>query len=212
MSPQQTDTIPQAVISQLIEDALQDPQLPRNNPTEAFWQLPAAQLSKTQSAELPATTTYAIIGSGITGCSVAKNLLANLPEDSQSTCTVFEARSLTSGATGRNGGHLLSPVPEEFGLLEKGLGEVEAMKIGRFANRTLDSMHNLAAAEGLAEIAEIRHVRTIAGYRDEDALEEAKRSLLKYENCVPEAKGDGEVLSSEEAANVSKRTIIEYQY
>lgn len=206
MPSKTNDRIPQSVISQLVKDAVQDPQLPRNNPTESFWQLPVADISSIQSAELPSVTTYAIIGSGITGCSVAKNLLADLPAKSQSSVTVFEARSLTSGATGRNGGHLLSPVPEEFGTIEKAFGATEAAKIGRFANRTLDSMYSIATAEGLAETAEIRHVRTATGYRNEDALKEAASSIKRYEDCVSEAKGDGKVLTSKEAENVSSMT------
>lgn len=203
MPPTQGDKVPQSIVTQLKKDALKDPQLPRPSPTEAFWQIPAADISKAQSAELPTATTYAIIGSGITGCSVAKNLFANLPADSRSTVTVFEARTLTSGATGRNGGHLLSPVPEEFGLMEKGFGVADATKIGRFANRTLESMYALAASEGLTDAGEVRHVRTITGFRNEESLQEAKKSFLRYEECVPEAKGDGKVLSSEQAANVS---------
>lgn len=94
--------------------------------------------------------------------------------------------------------------------MEKGFGEAEATKIGRFANRTLNSMHSLAASEGLAETAEIRYVRTITGYKDEEALQKAESSFLRYEECVPEAMGDGQVLSSDEAANVSLRiTIVE---
>ncbi|CZT24674.1 uncharacterized protein RCC_10401 [Ramularia collo-cygni] len=199
MIPKQNNKVPPEIVQQLIKDALQDPQLPRQNPTEAFWQLPAAEHAKAQSAKLSSVTTYAIIGSGITGCSVAKNLLDNLPADSNSTVTVFEARSLTSGATGRNGGHILSPVPEEFGAMSKGFGATEAAKIGRFANRTLESMHGLAATEGLTEAAQVRHVRTITGFRDEKLLDEAKKSFLKYEECVQEAQGDGQVLTSEEA-------------
>lgn len=87
--------------------------------------------------------------------------------------------------------------------MEKGFGKSEATKIGRFANRTLESMHNLAASEGMTETAEVRHVRTVTGFSNAESLQEAEKSFLRYEECVPEAKGDGKVLSSEEAANVS---------
>lgn len=212
MSAKQGDEIPQDVIDRLVNDAHQDPQLPRPNPTEAFWQLPPSPISTIQSAELSSVTTYAIIGSGITGCSVAKNLLDNLPVESQSTVTVFEARSLTSGATGRNGGHLVSPIPEEFGAMETGFGKAEATKIGKFANRTLESMYALAASEGLTENAEIRRVRTVTGYRDEEAFKEARSSFLRYEECNSEAKGDGKAVSGDEAAKVKFYKAIKQRH
>lgn len=204
MSSGKTGTVPQRVISRLIASALADPQLPRQNATEAFWQLPASDISLAKSPKLPTSTTYAIIGSGVTGCSVAKNLLENLPSDSKATVTVFEARALTSGATGRNGGHLLSPLPEEFVLMEQHYGTEETTKIARFANRTLDKMHGLAenADAELANAAEVRKVRTVTGYRSKEAFEDAKASQKRYEECLPEFKGDHEVIDGEEAVKV----------
>lgn len=201
-----TNAVPQRVISRLISTALQDPQLPRQNPTEAFWQVPVSNISRQQSSTLPASTTYAIIGSGVTGCSVAKNLLENLPSESKATVTVFEARALTSGATGRNGGHLLSPLPEEFTLMEKHYGTEETIKMARFANKTLDKMHALAenADSELGKAAEVRKVRTVTGYRSKELFEEAKASQKRYEECLPEFKGDHEAIDGEEAVEVSR--------
>ncbi|KAF2166966.1 hypothetical protein M409DRAFT_23011 [Zasmidium cellare ATCC 36951] len=201
MSSSKTNPVPQRVISRLIASALQDPQLPRQSPTEAFWQVPVSNISRQQSSKLPSSTTYAIIGSGVTGCSVAKNLLENLPSESKATVTVFEARALTSGATGRNGGHLLSPLPEEFTLMEKHYGTEETIKMARFANRTLDKMHGLAenADPELRKAAEVRKVRTVTGYRSKELFEEAKASQKRYEECLPEFKGDHEAIHGEEA-------------
>lgn len=47
------------------------------------------------------TTGMLIVGSGITGTSVAKHLLEGQPD---ARVTIVEARTLCSGATGRNGG------------------------------------------------------------------------------------------------------------
>ncbi|EGP83060.1 uncharacterized protein MYCGRDRAFT_50896 [Zymoseptoria tritici IPO323] len=107
-------SVPSKILFNLIKSAQKDPKLPPANPTSAFWQEPPSSISTIQSPTLPTQTDYAIIGSGVTACSVAHNLLSQLPPDSKSTVTIFEARSLCSGATGRNGGHLLSPIPEEF--------------------------------------------------------------------------------------------------
>ncbi|KXT06819.1 hypothetical protein AC578_7257 [Pseudocercospora eumusae] len=199
MTTMRADRAPSSVISHLVIDAQKDPLLPRPNPTQAFWQLPPAPISQTQSAELPSRTTYAIIGSGVTGCSVAKNLLENLPADSKDTVTILEARTLTSGATGRNGGHLLSPLPEEFLRVEKFLGREETAKISRFAVRTLESMYALADEdESLSTAAEARRVTTITGYYDQDTFEAAKESHERYEESLPEFKGDHRVYTAED--------------
>lgn len=80
-----------------------DPGLPRPNPTQSFWQMPPhPELSTIQSPELPKETDIVIIGSGITGCSVARALLEEEPLGPVHV-TILEARTLTSGATGRNG-------------------------------------------------------------------------------------------------------------
>lgn len=60
----------------VLAQMLGDPQLPRENPTTSFWQIPPhPNVSATRSVKLSEKTSYAIIGSGVTGCSVANNLL-----------------------------------------------------------------------------------------------------------------------------------------
>ncbi|KAL4791930.1 FAD dependent oxidoreductase [Aspergillus venezuelensis] len=59
----------------LLELIQQDPGLPRDNPTASYWQHIAHKLSNVKSASFTPTTDIAIIGSGITGASVAKTLL-----------------------------------------------------------------------------------------------------------------------------------------
>ena len=204
--PKLDPQVPKAIILQLIDAALADPQLPRPNPTEAFWQLPAhPTVSKAQSSQLPAQCDYAIIGSGATGCSVAKNLLDNLPTDSQATVTLLEARTLCSGATGRNGGHLVSPYPFEYDFLEQTLGQDEATKCARFANRTLETMYGLARSEdkALADAAEIRRVRSITGFWTQEGFNAAKAGIQRYEEIVPDERGDSEICESEEETRVS---------
>lgn len=85
---------------------LSDPGLPRTNGSDPYWLSAKHHLAEAQSPSLPTATDVAIIGSGITGTSVAYNLLKNL--GSGLAVTVLEARALCSGATGRNGGNLLS--------------------------------------------------------------------------------------------------------
>lgn len=197
--------VPQDILSKLIDAAKADPQLPRPNPTEAFWQSPAhPTVSTVQSPQLPAQCDFVVIGSGATGCSVAKNLLDNLTTGSQATVTVLEARTLCSGATGRNGGHLVSPYPFEYDSLERTLGEDEATKCARFANRTLETIYQLASQDQeLCSVAEARRVRGITGYWNRDGFQAAKAGIERYEEIVPDERGDAEVVDNQEKIRVS---------
>jgi hypothetical protein len=89
-------------ISNLVSKISQDPGQPSARPTESFWQIPPhPELSTKQSLILPETADVISIGSGMTAASIAHHLLSN---DSRINVIVLEARTLCSGATGRNGG------------------------------------------------------------------------------------------------------------
>ncbi|ATY61677.1 FAD dependent oxidoreductase [Cordyceps militaris] len=189
----------------LLAQVKEDPGLPRPQPTTSFWQVPPhATLADKQSPQLPASTDIAIIGSGITGCSVAKNILDISSRSAGSdavTVTVFEARTLVSGATGRNGGLLTSFVPEEFADLAEHYGAEEAVKIARFAKRSLDKVHELAnASPERKERSQVRPLRDVVCFSDPGDFAEAKRSWRLYEEHIPEDRGKTEFLSPAEAA------------
>ncbi|KAJ4147289.1 hypothetical protein LMH87_001823 [Akanthomyces muscarius] len=189
----------------LLDQAKQDPGLPRPQPTTSFWQLPPhPTLANKQSSKLPDTTDVAIIGSGITGCSVAKHILdisAQIASGDAMTVTVFEARTLVSGATGRNGGLLSSFVPEEFGDLLEHYGAEEAVKLARFANRSIEKLHELAgSSRELKELSQARRLRDVVCFSNSDDFAEGEKSWRLYEEHVPEDKGKTEFLSPEEAA------------
>jgi hypothetical protein len=78
-------------------------QLPLANPTISYWQDPPdATLADYLSSEtVPETADTVIIGSGITGSSIAYNLLNS--SKSAGKVVLLEARQACSGATGRNG-------------------------------------------------------------------------------------------------------------
>lgn len=191
----------------LIRQVHQDPGLPRQQPTTSFWQIPShPTLSEKQSPQLPSTTDIAIIGSGITGCSLAKHILDMSAESSTLdtlTVTVFEARTLASGATGRNGGLLTSCVPEEFTEFCEFYGDKEANKMARFVNRNLEMLHDLSRlTPELEKNSQVRRLLDIICYSDHKTFIEAKESWTRYEELVPEDRGKTQFLTARDAAEV----------
>ena len=76
---------------------------PVSNPTTSYWQDPPDEIaSYTSSSSQPDEVDTVIIGSGITGASIAYNLLTSEAYDGEKIL-MLEAREACSGATGRNG-------------------------------------------------------------------------------------------------------------
>lgn len=198
--------ISESLLAKLNAQVHADPQLPRPNPTPSFWQLPPhPTLAEVQSETLATTTDYAIIGSGVTACSVVKTLFEQAsPRARDFSVTVFEARTLTSGATGRNGGVLTSFVPGDYKLLSETFGHDNAVRIGRFANATLEKMHVLAnSTDELREASEVRKLVDVISFLDEESFRDAQESYRLYEEHVPEDRGSAQILTAQETELVS---------
>lgn len=119
-----------------------------------------------------------IIGSGITGFSVARTLLAS---DPNLRVTVLEARTICSGATGRNGGHLVSYGGANYNELKQTYGKAEATKIIEFTfksvRRTKDVIEGLGNA---ADGSEFRPVTRIRTFGDHQSFNEARQSIDEF--------------------------------
>ncbi|KAM0327048.1 hypothetical protein ACHAQA_006171 [Verticillium albo-atrum] len=165
----------------------QDPGLPYSNPTVSSWQVPAHPLASTQSPTLPERTDFAVIGSGITGCSVTKTLLEHQATAS-SHVTVFEARTLVSGATGRNGGHLVTASGHTYGPLAEAHGAEAAKQITRFSILNIEHIMNMVGEmdPALQDECQIRNVLKVMAVGDEETWAAAKSSVLGFQASVPE--------------------------
>ncbi|KAJ6016845.1 hypothetical protein N7451_000224 [Penicillium sp. IBT 35674x] len=172
----------------------QDPGLPRSNPTASYWQHEPHPLSAIQSAVLPATTNIAVIGSGVTGASVCKALLEM---DQNHHVTVFEARTLCSGATGRNGGQMAINAAETYEQMKLDVGAEMAGKIIRFNIKTLNRLREIAQ-EFAAEYAECTDVTKLRAFKDMPSFEKAKAGIKALELDHPSLKGIYSVLTAEE--------------
>jgi hypothetical protein len=184
--------------SMLKELLLADPGLPNHNPTESYWQHVPHPLSEIQSPTLPDNTDIVVIGSGITGTSVAKFLLEGRPD---TNVTILEARTLCSGATGRNGGHLVTFGGAGYSSLKRVHGPEMAVKILRFAQDTYDAVLR-EARDHASEESEMRIVARVRAFGDLKSFEEVKRSVGEYEQDYPEYRGRLSFVDEEQAHEV----------
>src|SRR4051812_44305680 len=109
----------------LLDRANVSPGLPVANPTVAFWQEdpPFPELVNIQSEKLPDKADIVIIGSGITAAAIARTVLHESHRTGETRrVVVCEARTLCSGATGRNGGHIKASPHELFGRYRTQMG------------------------------------------------------------------------------------------
>ena len=118
------------------------PGLPRPNPTSSYWQTPPASLATHRTTvEFPSSADVIIVGSGITGATVAYELLSRPQPPS---VVMLEARTACSGATGRNGGHTKCASYRSFLENVRALGEEEAAKMARFEYSCMKAVHAFA--------------------------------------------------------------------
>lgn len=184
-------TFPENALLNLIT---QDPGLPSDNPTAAYWQHLPHRLSNARSAILPQTTDIAIIGSGITGVSVAKTILE---QDQTARVTVFDARTLCSGATGRNGGQLAINAAEIYPKLKEEFGAQIAGKIIRFNIETLEAIRRIAAQFASDRDPELTKVMKIRSFKDGRSFQRVRQGIEALEADHPSLRGLYTVLGPE---------------
>ena len=88
-----------AAYERLVQRLQEDPGLPVPNPTLPFWHDVLSPIDSLSSSTLPEYADVVIIGSGITGTSIARTLLTTGVPTLR--VVMLEARTVCSGATGR---------------------------------------------------------------------------------------------------------------
>ncbi|EED17442.1 conserved hypothetical protein [Talaromyces stipitatus ATCC 10500] len=171
----------------LAEKASRDPGLPVSNPTSAYWQSEPHELANHQSTQLLSTVDIAIIGSGMTGISSAYHLLQTRPD---LRVTILEARSLTSGATGRNGGHCKEDPYDDYEDLKELYGKEGAKKVLRFRLAQLDALVELVGKLGsdAEKLSCLRRVDGLDVFYDQEAFDRVKEKVKNYLEDFPEEK------------------------
>lgn len=186
-----------------------DPGLPASNPTTSFWQsLPRLHVQVTQSETLPETRDIVILGSGITGCSVAHWLLR---EDNRISITVLDARGICSGATGRNGGHVRCVAVQDYDRLSRKYGHDAAVKMVRFSLSHFESIASTAREFGnrVFEDSELREVQTVSAILDQAKMNDMTAMLKRFNTAFPDLKGQWTICGPEQAAKVGYMSVYD---
>lgn len=180
------------------------PSLPHPQPTAAAWQQPPhPSVSGAQSPALPQKTDVVVIGSGISGISVARSLLhATRSKGQPLRVTMLEARTAVSGATGRNGGHLVSGSEDMFPHLAETAGFEQALEVARFSEANIRHLRELAHHLPFAdrEAAELRILDSATAYEDQDDLDEAAQASKALNQKLPDSTIEYQYYSSRNAS------------
>lgn len=150
---------------------------------------------------MPTDRDFAIIGSGITGLSVARSLLERHPT---ATVTVLEARALCSGATGRNGGQMAANAGEQYMNLAETHGVETAGKIVDFTFRNLEKMQELIEEYDAVELSEMQRLRKLRVFLTQGKFDDFKKSIARLEVDHPSKKGLYTILDADAVLTVSR--------
>lgn len=194
-----------------------EPGLPVENPTRSFWMFPPSPIAR-HSSDLPQYADVVIIGSGITGTSVAKTLLDRAhAEGKLPVVLMLEARDACSGATGRyvihlmvdgrssihrNGGHISPLLYHDYAILRQDHGDVVAQKMIQFRLAHLHALRRAAEEEGVLEESQWRQVETVDAYYNRELFARAKAKVQGYQQALPFEASHHRVYESAEAIQV----------
>lgn len=157
--------------------------LPVPNPLQSYWQTPPHLLSTHRSTEtLPPTTDIAILGTGISGASLAHHLSTQSP---RLKILLLEARSACSGATGRNGGHTKPGIYRFWADAVHNHGLPTARRIASLAIANVQAQRDLAAELHLDD-CNMTATPTVDIIYDAHQLAAAKRTIAHMAAHAPD--------------------------
>ncbi|KAK7911831.1 hypothetical protein PG985_014312 [Apiospora marii] len=166
------------------ENASRPVTLPRDNPTQSYWQDPPADIADLRTTvSLPESADLVIIGSGITGAAIAWNLLQNADHEKPRSIVMLEARQACSGATGRNGGHTKAASYRMFLHHAKEHGVDEAVKIAKLELANIRALH--AFARDHAIDCDSHPCGTVDIVYDAAQWKEDQRAVQAMRNAMP---------------------------
>ncbi|KAJ5788481.1 hypothetical protein N7457_003471 [Penicillium paradoxum] len=166
-----------------------DPGDPSDIATTSFWVLDPQSFSQEPAQPLPKETDVVIIGSGITGASIARSLLQTRNSEKFSTShpsvVMIDARAICSGATGRNGGHILE-TGDGYAELADVYGKDDARKLMRFRLAHLHEILAVAEELGITEETQVRKVKFLSVYFNDEPWKKALERMHRFKADMPE--------------------------
>jgi hypothetical protein len=119
---------------------------------------------------------------------------------------MLEARTAVSGATGRNGGHLVSDNDSLFSALVSTVGLERAIETVHFSEANIRRLKDLIAQllDAEREAVEFRTVTTTTSFEDRHSFKDAVKTMEELTNAVPDGDLKYRVSSAAEASQVSK--------
>ncbi|OQE30682.1 hypothetical protein PENFLA_c002G10868 [Penicillium flavigenum] len=166
-----------------------DPGVPQSSTTSSFWTLGQHNFSQGAAKPLPKEADVVIIGSGITGAAIARTLLQNRASKPSSTShpsvVMLEARTVCTGATGRNGGHILETA-DDYAEFADIFGVDAARKLIRFRLAHLKEMLAVAEELGITKETQARKVQFLSVYFGDEPWKAALERMHRFKEGMPE--------------------------
>lgn len=154
--------------------------LPCEVPSTSYWQQPSDGIADLRSSsDLPNHADVVIIGSGISGSSIAFNLLTSKPN---LKVVMLEARQAASGASGRNGGHTKTATYRGFLENVQAVGEEEAIKISKLEYDCMAAVHAFIKEKGID--CDAKRCDTVDIFYDQHHIDEARKSVALMEKLI----------------------------
>ncbi|KAM0468248.1 hypothetical protein ACHAP7_011077 [Fusarium lateritium] len=158
---------------------------PVSDPVTSYWQLPPHRIANHQTTpELPSYADYVIIGSGITGATIAYKLLEHNPT---ALILMIEARTAASAASGRNGGHCRAGWWYRFPSNVQQYGEDEAIKIDNLEQANVRGMADFVQLHKID--CDFKPVETAEIFKTQERLDRAEE-LIKIRREVSQRRPD----------------------
>lgn len=174
---------------QALNRVYSDPGVPQSSTTSSFWTQAPHNFSHGAAKDLPKEADTVIIGSGITGASIARTLLQNRASKPSSTShpsvVMLEARTVCSGATGRNGGHILETA-DDYAEFSDVFGVDAARKLIRFRMSHLQEMLSVAEELGITTETQARKVQFLSVYFGDEPWKAALERMHRFKEGMPE--------------------------
>jgi glycine/D-amino acid oxidase-like deaminating enzyme len=178
----------------IYESGVVDPGIPVANSTQPFWHSQPSPIHQVRS-QWTDTADVVIIGSGMTGMSIARTLYSKRPK---LKIVMIEAREICSGATGRNGGHIKVMSYNVWFDRKRRFGIEEAIRWTEFEHAHLAEI--VACVRDNEVDCDLEVQEGVDAYFDTETFRRAVHAIQDMKAHAPELASQYVIYSASEAA------------